>query len=191
MACEPADHPEPQYLITRLELSRRLKQAPPTVYAAVAAGRVRTYGPRRMVDSRTAEREYWDSRDPRVPLSGLQAKRRRGKSVSPPPGANGDEGPARKITLVEARAKQVLYRAERERLDFEERARILVSRKEVEHVAYESARQARDLLLSLPDRLGSLLTADAASRLKEEIRYICEELSGANRDRPAGDEPGE
>lgn len=53
----------------------------------------------------------------------------------------------------------------------------------VEDVAFTAAHNARDRLLSLPDRIGDELAAitnatDSKRRLRDELRLICDELSG-------------
>lgn len=87
------------------------------------------------------------------------------------------------MTLVEAMTQKAYLSAQRVKLDLEAAARKLVEVALVEDVAFTAAHNARDRLLSLPDRIGDELATitnatDLKRRLREELRLVCDELAG-------------
>ena len=80
---------------------------------------------------------------------------------------------------AESRAKRESYNAELARLELEEKQGTLVSAEEVKKEAYGIARQVRDGMLNIPDRVSAELAAltdqfEVHRRLTEEIRRALE-----------------
>ena len=62
--------------------------------------------------------------------------------------------------FIRARTVHETYRARLAKLDYEERVGELVSKAEMQTAAFNLYRQFRDHLLSIPDRIGPILTAE-------------------------------
>lgn len=101
-------------------------------------------------------------------------------SLQPPPQESG----ARRPTLASAQAVRTTYLAQIAKLDYEERCKNLVSADGVRVEAFRIAREIRDALLSLPDRMAGELASmndvhEVRERLGREIRQALEGLSAA------------
>lgn len=90
----------------------------------------------------------------------------------------------RRPTLASAQAVRTTYLAQIAKLDYEERCRNLVQADGVRIEAFRVAREVRDALLSIPDRMAGELasitnTHELRERLSREIRQALEVLSAA------------
>jgi hypothetical protein len=87
-------------------------------------------------------------------------------------------------TILEA------YRAKMAKVDYDEKVGTLVLADTVKKQAFASAREARDRLMNIPDRVAGLVAAESSERacheiLMQEIRAVCDELSRAGDDKGA------
>ncbi len=63
-------------------------------------------------------------------------------------------------SLAEAQAEKERYKAKLAKLEYEEKIEKLVDRESIEREAFRVARVVRDAMLSIPDRLAALVTAE-------------------------------
>jgi hypothetical protein len=87
-------------------------------------------------------------------------------------------------SLAQSKAVREAYLARLAKLDFEERSGKLVSAEEVKISAFKLARQIRDALMNIPDRVSPELAAETNAakihaRLHREVREALAALSGA------------
>jgi len=87
------------------------------------------------------------------------------------------------MTLVQSMTEKNYISAQRTKLELEKASGKLVEVALVQDVAFTAAHNARDRILSLPERIGDELAAitDAAElkrRLRAELRLITDELAG-------------
>lgn len=85
------------------------------------------------------------------------------------------------ITYAEARAQHERFKARLAQLELEQREGKLVEAEVVRKEAFKAARQVRDALLNLPDRVAGELAAETNQfkvhqRLTQEIRRALEDL---------------
>lgn len=97
---------------------------------------------------------------------------------------------------AEARALREHYRAELARLEYEQRSGKLVDASAVQAAAFGEARRARDLLLTMPDRVAPIIVGldDAAEVhriIAAEVERALHELSGSRAERYAAESEGE
>lgn len=88
------------------------------------------------------------------------------------------------MTFNEARTKRERYQAELARLEFEEKAGQLVDINKIRREYFKQARNARDNLLNIPDRLAPMLIGRTSIHeirmlMLEEIHKVCEGLAKA------------
>jgi hypothetical protein len=81
-----------------------------------------------------------------------------------------------------ARAAREHYEAELKRLEYETAVRQLLNAEEVKLRTFKAARQARDALLSIPDRMAPVLAAETNAFevhriLTDELRRVCDNLA--------------
>jgi len=86
------------------------------------------------------------------------------------------------MTFNEARTKRERYQAELARLEFEEKAGQLVDVNKIRREYFKQARNARDNLLNIPDRLAPMLIGrsdihEVRMLMLQEIHKICESLA--------------
>lgn len=86
------------------------------------------------------------------------------------------------LTFNEARTKREQYQAELARLDYEEKSGKLVDVEKMRQEAFKLARNARDNLLNIPDRVAPLILGaedlhTIRKVLLEEIHKVCEGLA--------------
>jgi phage terminase Nu1 subunit (DNA packaging protein) len=96
------------------------------------------------------------------------------------PRMNGHAGPEAVATLLRARSARETYMAQLARLEFEVQTGKLIPAAGVRQQAFETARRCRDLLLSIPERLGPMLSPEQRDALEAEIDRALDELSGAS-----------
>ncbi len=73
----------------------------------------------------------------------------------------GKDSKAATASFAEAQAEKECYKAKLAKLEYEEKIGRLVDRESVERDAFRVARVVRDPMLSLPDRLAGLVTAES------------------------------
>lgn len=88
------------------------------------------------------------------------------------------------ISYATARAMREFYQAQLAELELGERSKALLPAEEVRDEQFRAARAARDLLLSIPDRVADVLApiGDAGEIrriLRCEIEHACQQLAGA------------
>jgi len=81
------------------------------------------------------------------------------------------------------REMQAEYQSKMARLDYEKEARLLVSRDAVRKAVFDSVRRVRDQLMSIPDRIDSIVAAETNERrcnriIADEIERALNELAG-------------
>jgi len=150
-------------LLTQAEYARRRGISRQAVSKAVKKGRIPTV--KGKIDPSVADRELEANADPQ-------------QSVKP----SSETLPAAP-NYSNSRAIREAYLANLARLDYQKRTAALVSAEEVKVAAFNAARKVRDLLLALPDRLAPVLAGlddplECHRVMSEEIRRICDELSG-------------
>ena len=150
-------------LLTQAEYARRRGVSRQAVSKAVKKGRIPTV--KGKIDPSVADREFEANADRQHTLKAA--------SESPPAAPN----------YSSSRAIREAFMANLARLDYQKRTGALVSAEEVKTAAFNTARKARDLLLALPDRLAPVLAGlddplECHRVMTEEIRRVCDELSG-------------
>jgi hypothetical protein len=189
-------------LIGIREAARRLGVSDTAVHKAIKAGRVTVAGrtptsnrplvawPQTQDDwlanSDTAKRTHVGSKgsprraadpEPAVPLAT--------NTQDEQPAVGGDALPGRAVqgpSLAQSRAVKEAYLARLAKLDFEQKIGKLIEADEVKVRAFKLARNARDALLTMPDRLAPVLasTTDVQEihRLMiEDIERTCQRLA--------------
>jgi len=92
------------------------------------------------------------------------------------------DGGTSKLTLSEAQTWQARYKAALLKIEYEEKSKKLVDTASVKKVAFEKARQIRDALLNIPDRLAPIVSVESEKEvihkiLLDEIQQTLEALS--------------
>jgi hypothetical protein len=87
------------------------------------------------------------------------------------------------MTVADAQSLLLQYRAAIKKLEYEERIGKLVNADKVRETAFDAARQTRDALLNIPDRVSALMAAESSEvkvreLLTKEIREALSELAG-------------
>lgn len=154
------------------------------VRRAIASGRIHPLADG-TIDTTAADRDWAANTDESKPRSTVG----RGAGAHPAASPERDDVPvtppsntAQSVTqFAVSRAIRESYQARLTKLEFEERSRTLVRADEVRVTVFNMARRARDVLLTIPDRISPLVAAcsDAAECHKiiaGEIRKACEEL---------------
>lgn len=100
----------------------------------------------------------------------------RGGNRAPKPAASSNKA------FMDAKTKEMQARADKQELELLEKQGVLVSREQVEAAAFTLARAAQEGMMSIPDRLSSLLAAenDAAvihKMLSDEVRAVANTLA--------------
>ena len=152
--------------------------SPQAVFDAIEKGRLdksveRKPSGRYLVDVELADAE-WAANTDTGTGSAAHAKNR---PVDLPEPAE----PGETMTYAEARAQHERFKARLAELELETRESKLVNADEVKQAAFKTARQVRDALLNLPDRVAGELAAETNAfkvhqRLTKEIRRALEEL---------------
>jgi len=148
---------------------------------AISKGRI-TREPDGKIDPAKADLEWEQNSDP-----GQVEAQSAPKPETPPkfrtkienaPEAPSSEGP----TYIQSRAIRELYVARLRKMEYEEKANRLVPLDKVTVRWFNLARQLRDQLLSVPDRIDAILAAESDrfkvnQLLTEEITRVLEEFS--------------
>lgn len=178
----------PQELITQAEYARRRKVSREAVRKAVAAGRITLI--RGKVDPEVANIQWERNTDLHQSLRANAQKMMGEGGGAPdggahkPDGAHAPEGSG--TDLLSARTRFEQARAENEELDLQQRRGLLVVAVDVRRTAHDVARQAREMLTGIPDRLATQLAVESDpakvhAMLDAEILRVCEALAN-----PAG-----
>ena len=198
-------------LIGIREASRRMGISDTAVHKAIKAGRVaiagRTDSGRPLVAWPTL-RDDWsrntDQAQQRKPPPALRGANSASVGTNEPVTENPNPAPSpnppRTVSLddvpqptasgvpsyAQSQAIQKAYQARLAKLDFEERLGKLISVDQVKADAYRTARQVRDAIMNIPDRVSMELAHETdASRIHEklagELRTALEQLAGAGQ----------
>lgn len=175
-------------LISQREYARRRGVSPNAVNKAVKAGRISLVNGK--IDPYQADRDWIRTTDqsrPRNRITGRPKASRESTAPSTPMDLDGqgekDDGSnGSRPNYAIARAKREEAQAQLAELELEHRRGELLRVKEVRAAAYTTARQARDQLIALPDRVSAILAGVADPTeihriLEDEIDRICKELS--------------
>ncbi len=161
--------------------------SPEAVSKAVKTGRITT-GVDGKIDPKRADREWEANTDPSKPLNSVNGTPKHRKPPGSPKIPGGDVEAATGALpggippYLQSRSIREAYLARLSKLEYEEKAGKLVNIDAVRVVGFNAARQARDKLMNMPDRLSPLLAGMSDSHeihrlLSAEIRLICEDLS--------------
>ena len=161
--------------MTQAAYARARGVAPPTVLHAIKTGR--------LVNSLSKDERGRLRINPTLADAEWAANTQGGRGPGPQPYASGAELPADAADYNVSRAKKESYLAELARLEFEEKDGTLVPAEDVRKEAFAIARQVRDGLLNIPDRVAAELAAmtdqfEIHKRLTDEIRRALETALG-------------
>lgn len=163
------------------------------VQKAIADGRIKVL-PDGSIDPKKADKEWEANTDETKPLNSVSGNpKHRRNGGAPVPGANavgakGDDEDPEKIvgtTYQRARAARETYQAKLARLEYEHKMGKLVDAAEVRVAAFNAARNARDTLRNLPDRIAAQfpdIQHELHRILLEEVHRVCRELANQNSD---------
>ncbi len=163
------------------ELARRLDHNPGYIHKLKSRG-VLEFGEDGKIDHDEAIASIARARDPKKEymkeVNAEQRAQHRGGQAS----SEQYVQPSSNSTLYKAKAARELYEAKIAELKYKERAEELVDALEVEQAQFAMARQIRDRLQSIPDRIGAIVAAESDALkvteiLEEEIRRALIELS--------------
>lgn len=98
-------------------------------------------------------------------------------------------------TLADARAMKERYRALMAKLDYELESGKLIEAEDARRAAFAAARKARDMLLTMADRLAPVVAGlsdqfACHNAITAEVRRVCDELSTNPLDKKDADEDG-
>lgn len=178
-------------LISQREYARRRGITHVAVQRAIKSGRITTVNGK--IDPVTADLEWQQNTDqskPRNRITGSPKQAKAPGEPSEPMSLGGaDEiisAPSTATGYAKARAARELYQAQLAKLELDKRRGALVPADEVRLGAFNMARNARDQLIALPERLATVLAAiqepaEIQRVLEEEIERICQEIADAER----------
>jgi len=178
-------------LVSQREYARRRGVSHVAVQRAVKAGRISTVNGK--INPARADCEWRENTDrskPRNKITGKPKHARAQREPSEPMDLDdahephGGNGTA--TGYAKARAARELYQAQLVKIELDRQRGTLVRADQVRVAAFNSARNARDQLIALPNRVAAVLAAtddaDEVRRiLDEEIEKICLDLSGTER----------
>lgn len=173
-----------------------------SVQEMVDRGRIPTHaGPRgwRWVNVEEADRALAENTDPSAPRNSQTGAPRHRRDPSEPEtpmdldgrvegGGNGrdksDKGNGAATGFSKARAAREVYTAQLKKLELDRETGTLVRKDAVTIAAFNLARQCRDQLQAIPERMATTLAAtedpaEVQRMLEDEVERICEELSDA------------
>ena len=152
--------------------------SPAGVFDAIDKGRLsssleKKESGRYLIDVKVADAEWLANTDSLTGSLAHMANRQAEPDITPEPGEQ--------ITYAEARAQHERFKARLAQLELEQREGKLVEAEAVKRESFRAARQVRDALLNLPDRVAGELAAEnnqfkVHQRLVAEIRRALEEL---------------
>lgn len=161
-------------MLSQAQFAKEMGVSQEAVRLAIKSGRVvswREEKGRVRIDSEKAKAEWAANTQKRTPV---QQEMR------------GVQGP----TINQSRTILEEYRAKMAQADYEEKIGTLVLGDTVKKQAFASAREARDRLMNIPDRVAGLVAAESNERacheiLMQEIRAVCDELSRVGEEKEA------
>lgn len=158
--------------VTQAEFAREMGVSQEAVAKAIKGGRVVSWqqkNKRVVIDSEKAKKEWEANTTNRKTLQTVMA---------------GSQGP----TINQSRTVLEAYRAKMAKVEYEAKIGTLVLAETVKKQAFACAREARDRLMNIPDRVAGLVAAESNERscheiLMREIRAVCEDLLRAGEDK--------
>lgn len=158
-------------LLTQAQYAKLRGVSPPSVLYAIKSGR--------LVNSLSKDERGRLRINPTLADVEWAANTQGGRGPAPQPYASGADLPIDAADYNASRAKKESYLAELARLEYEEKDGTLVNAEKVRKEAFGIARQVRDGMLNIPDRIASELAAltdqfEIHNRLTEEIRKTLE-----------------
>lgn len=152
-------------LVTQAGLARRLQVSKSTINRAVQKGRIMLNAEGK-VDLESALKAFEDTKD-------------RTQDRRPPPVTPTREG----VTFAELQSRKLALQCALLKQEHDRESGKLVEVEEVQKVAFETARTARDLLLAVPDRIAPIVAGidnpfEVNRIISEELRNVCEQISG-------------
>jgi phage terminase Nu1 subunit (DNA packaging protein) len=164
--------------VTPTAYAKHRKCSPEGVFDAIRKGRLqasvtRQESGRYLVDVELADKEWAANTD-----SGTGSlAHAKNKPAAEPVAVESEDG----MTYAEARAKHEQFKMRLAELELEQREGKLVEADVVQREAFKAARQVRDALLNLPDRVAGVLAAETNQfkvhqMLTKEIRRALEDL---------------
>lgn len=156
------------------EYARRRGVTHEAVRKAIRDGRIRKTRTGK-IDVVEANRAWQNSTDP--------SKQRKSASTATPPTEAAQQ-------FAVARAMRESFAAQLAKLNYQQRAAILVDANQVRIKAFENARLVRDALLNIPNRISADLAAEpdplkVGNILTTEITRVLAELAGLRGDPPS------
>ncbi len=147
------------------------------VQRAIASGRI-TPAAGGKIDPKRAEREWRANTDQSNPRNRFTGNPKGTRLEEPEAGVGSG--------FTRVRTVREYYHAQMAKLELEQQQGILVRADEVRLGAFNQARKTRDQLVTLPERLVTILAAISDSAevqkiLEDEVERICQELSDAQR----------
>lgn len=164
--------------VTPTAYAKHRKVSPQAVFDAIEKGRLQssvTKQPsgRMLVDVEAADAEWAANTDSGT--GSLAHAKNKAKDDQPEVKTEGG------LTYAEARAQHERFKSRLAQLELEQREGKLVEADAVQREAFKAARQVRDALLNLPDRVAGVLAAETNQfkvhqLLTKEIRRALEDL---------------
>lgn len=196
-------------LMNQVEYARHRGVSKVAVHKAIKSGRISKAVKDGKIDSEAADALWVHNTDQSKPLNSVTGtpKLRKASPDAPPmPAAGGREAaeeapaaadagangaqqvPGGGPSYVAARAFRESYLARLARLEFEEKSGKLIDADQVRVAAFNAARRARDMVLSLADRIAPLVAGEpdqfkCHEIIRGECFKICEDI------KKYGDEP--
>lgn len=156
----------------------------PAVSKAVTDGRIKLVNGK--IDPDQADRDWdrnTDKAQQRGHWRGTATADRVAQATSSPPTGDDD---AKIPDFNRSRSIKAAFDAQMARLEYQEKIGKLIPADEARLKRFNQARQARDLLLAIPDRIAPVLAGETDQfevhrLLSEELRRVCEAISDASR----------
>jgi hypothetical protein len=166
-------------LITQRAYAKLRGVSPPAVCKAVKTGRIRlVYG---KIDPEQADREWAAN------TLGMGDKGPTGGNGGRPAGQVAGEAASPGGTYSDQRAIHEGFKARLAQLDFERQSGKVLEGDKVRAAWFNNTRRARDMLLTIPDRLAPVLAGESDRFevhriLLEEIRRVCDDIANVSVD---------
>ncbi len=161
--------------VTQAEYARIRKVSREAVRKAVVSGRIPTFGPRKLIDPRTADRALRVNSDP--------SKVRKPGTLAPRKPRDDDEDGSGIPSYYQSKRKHEYQKARLAEIEVMERLQQLLPAAPVREACHRRDRRVRDQLTAVADRLAPLLVGntdqlDVHRKITAEMRAICENLAG-------------
>jgi hypothetical protein len=182
---------DPAGLLTQAAYARHRGVSKEAVRKAVRDGRIPAVGKRKLVDPAAADRAWASNTDTRMPSNSVTgnpknaAPRKRGGA------RRADRPVAATESLARHHAERAEWTAKQARLDYERKSGVLVNGVEADQRFFKLARDARNAMIALADRLGPAMAPitdprECTARLRAELLKLAHEISDS-----AGRQPEE